>query len=185
MDDRRAACIQFRTLYATSFARRFEPTYSGPPRPLWFERQLRALSHTATLSDVRLTLDANAFEGSLTIQAGEKRPKISGTLATRVYELRTSEAGLPAMQRDRQWNKDGFAIGRLDLLDADLRLSANRLNIGRLAITDAGFVIALDDGCWKSPLPARRATAARSAADGASTRAWRHRKSRRLVQSRT
>jgi AsmA protein len=108
--------------------------------------QLRALSHTATLSDVRLTLDANAFEGSLTVQAGEKRPKISGTLATRVYELRTSEAGLPAMQRDRQWSKDGFAIGRLDLLDADLRLSATRLNIGRLAIADAGFVIALDDG---------------------------------------
>jgi AsmA protein len=123
----------------------------SPPVPGRLERfglsgQLRALSHTATLSDVKLTLDANTFAGSLTVQAGEKRPKISGTLATRVYELRTTETGLPVLQRDRQWNKDGFAIGRLDLIDVDLRLSASRLNIGRLALSDAGFVIALDDG---------------------------------------
>ena len=123
----------------------------SPPVPGRLERfglngQLRAFPNTATLSEVKLTLDSNVFEGSLTLQAGEKRPKISGTLATRAYDLRTREAGLPTLQRNRQWNRDGFAIGRLDLLDADLRLSASRLNIGGLAISDAGFVIALDDG---------------------------------------
>lgn len=124
---------------------------SQPPIPGRLSRvalsgQLRALPHSATLSDVKLTIDANSFDGSLTLHAGDKRPKISGTLATRIYDLPLGDAGLPVMRRERGWNKEGIAIGRLDLFDADLRLSATRLNLGRLALTDAGFVLALDDG---------------------------------------
>ncbi|MFN3890722.1 MAG: AsmA family protein [Beijerinckiaceae bacterium] len=108
--------------------------------------QLRALPQSAQLSDLRLSIDGNSFDGSLSLLAGEKRPKISGTLATRTYDLRTGDAGLPVMQRERQWSKDALAVGRLDLFDADLRVSAARLNLGRLTLSDAGFVVALEDG---------------------------------------
>jgi AsmA protein len=108
--------------------------------------QIRATPTIATMSDLRLSLDANAFEGSLTVLAGEKRPKISGTLATRSYELRGSETGLPTMRRDRQWSRETIAPGRLDLFDADLRLSAARVGIGRMTLTETGFVVSLDDG---------------------------------------
>lgn len=108
--------------------------------------KLRALPQSATLSDIKLAVDANAFEGSLTLLAGVKRPKVSGTLATRTYDLGSDHALLPVMQRDQQWSREGFAIGRLDLFDADLRLSAGRLNLGVATLTDVGFVVALDDG---------------------------------------
>ncbi len=108
--------------------------------------KLRALPQSATLSDIKLSVDANTFEGSLTLLAGAKRPKVSGTLATRTYDLGSDDALLPVLQRDLQWSRDGFAIGRLDLFDADLRLSAGRLNLGVATLTDAGFVVALDDG---------------------------------------
>lgn len=108
--------------------------------------KLRALPQSATLSDIKLSVDANTFEGSLTLLAGAKRPKVSGTLAARTYQLESMDAGLPVFQQDRQWNRDGFTIGRLDLFDADLRLSAGRLNLGVVALTDAGFLISLDDG---------------------------------------
>jgi AsmA protein len=108
--------------------------------------KLRVLPQSATLSDIKLAVDANTFEGSLTLLAGAKRPKVSGTLAARTYELVSSDVGLPAFQHDQQWSRDGFTIGRLDLFDADLRLSASRLNLGVIALTDAGFLISLDDG---------------------------------------
>jgi AsmA protein len=108
--------------------------------------QLRALPQSATLSDLRLTVDASTFEGSLTLLAGEKRPKVTGTLATRAFDLRTRESGLPVLRRDRQWSRDDFAIGRLDAFDADLRLSAAQLSLGRFMMSDVGLVVALDDG---------------------------------------
>lgn len=123
-----------------------QPAVPGRLSRFALSGQLRALPQSATLSDMRLTLDSSTFEGSLTLLQGEKRPKLSGTLATRAYELRTRDAGLPALRRDRQWSKDGIAIGRLDAFDADLRVSAAQLSVGRFTMSDVGLVVALDDG---------------------------------------
>lgn len=123
-----------------------QPAVPGRLSRFALSGQLRALPQNATLSDMRLTLDASTFDGSLTLLPGEKRPKISGTLATRAYDVRTNDTGLPVMRRERQWSRDGIAIGRLDALDADLRISAATLNIGRFALSDVGMVVALDEG---------------------------------------
>ena len=134
---------RFTSLLALFNAR---PPIPGPLARFAVSGRLRALPQSATLSEIKLSLDANTFEGSLTLLAGAKRPKVSGTLAVRTYELGGTDAGLPVFQRDRQWSREGFAIGRLDLFDADLRLSAGRLDLGVVALTDAGFLISLDDG---------------------------------------
>ncbi|MDP2358473.1 MAG: AsmA family protein [Beijerinckiaceae bacterium] len=123
-----------------------QPPLPGPLARFALSGKLRALPQSATLSEIKLSLDTNTFEGSLALLAGAKRPKVSGTLAARTYGLGAADAGLPAFQRDREWSRDGFAIGRLDLFDADLRLSAGRLDLGVVALTDAGFLISLDDG---------------------------------------
>lgn len=108
--------------------------------------QLRALPQSASLSDLKLALDGNTLDGSIAVLTSGKRPKITGTLAARTYDLPAEDAGLPVLSRERQWSREAIAIGRLDAFDADLRVSASRLNLGRLTLTDAGFVIALDDG---------------------------------------
>ena len=108
--------------------------------------QLRALPQSASLSDLRLAIDGNTLDGSIAVLTGGKRPKITGTLAARTYDMPAEDAGLPVLSRERQWSRDAIPIGRLDAFDADLRVSASRLNLGRLTLTDAGFVIALDDG---------------------------------------
>lgn len=123
-----------------------QPPVPGRLSRVALSGHLRALPQSARLSEVKLTIDANTFDGSLTLLTGEKRPKISGTLATRSYDLGAGDAGLPVMRRERRWNRDAIAIGQFDLFDADLRLSAARLNLGRLTLADAGFVLALDDG---------------------------------------
>ncbi|MBX9758150.1 MAG: AsmA family protein [Beijerinckiaceae bacterium] len=123
-----------------------QPAVPGRLSRFALSGQLRALPQSTTLSDLRLTLDASTFDGSLTLLQGEKRPKVSGTLATRAYDLRTSETGLPVLRRERQWSREGIAIGRLDAFDADLRISAASLNVGRFALSDVGMIVALDDG---------------------------------------
>jgi AsmA protein len=123
-----------------------QPPIPGRLARFGLSGRLRALPNSATLSDVKLSIDGNSFDGSLTLLAGDKRPKISGTLATRNYVLRTRESGLPPVRREQQWSKEGLTIGRLDLLDADLRISAAQASLGHLELKDAGFVIALEDG---------------------------------------
>ncbi len=109
--------------------------------------QIRALPQSATISDLRLTLDGSVFDGALSIRAGAARPMVSGTLATRAYEVRVGRSGAPVLRsRDRTWSREALSIGALDLFDADLRVSAARLTLGRAVVTDAGFLIAINDG---------------------------------------
>lgn len=123
-----------------------QPAIPGRLSRFALSGQVRALPQTATLSDLKLAIDSNTFDGSLTLLYGEKRPKVSGTLATRTYDLRPREAGLPVLRRHRQWSREAIHVGRLDMFDADLRLSAARVELGNLALTEAGFVISLDNG---------------------------------------
>jgi AsmA protein len=96
----------------------------------------------AALSALRLRLDGNDFEGALAIQAGDKRPLASGTLATNLLSLRPFLSTFPAMVgRDGQWSRDPFDLSVLGLVDLDLRVSAARVILPRFAIEDAAFSV--------------------------------------------
>lgn len=117
------------------------------PSRLGLTGQFRALPHSATLSEMRLSTDGGVFEGALALRTGGERPIVSGTLATRSFELKAVRtATSPIQRRNRQWSQTPLQLGSLDLVDADLRVSANRLIVGQTTVTDAGFLLAISNG---------------------------------------
>lgn len=109
--------------------------------------QLRALPQTMSLSDLKLTLDSNSFDGSLALRLGEARPVLSGTLASRSLEFAPHEVGVPHLRgHDRKWNRETLATPRFDLFDADMRLSAAKAQLGRVSLADAGVMMTISEG---------------------------------------
>jgi AsmA protein len=61
--------------------------------------------------------------------------------------LGNSALGLPVMRGpDRHWSREPVAPPRLDLFDADLRVSAGKMRLGQLALSDVGAVLSLNQG---------------------------------------
>jgi len=118
--------------------------------------QLRALPQTASLSDMKLAIDANSFDGSLSLRIDEGRPRLSGTLATRALEYSTRDLGLHALSgaqlrgQGKSWSKEPLGSPNLAAFDADLRISAAKALLGRFAMTEAGVLIKLADGALEA-----------------------------------
>lgn len=118
--------------------------------------QMRALPQTASLSDMKLALDANSFDGSLSLRIDEGRPKLSGTLAARSLEFSTRDLGLHSLNGTRHrgqgksWNREPLGSPNLAFFDADLRVSAAKARFGRFALTEAGVLIKLTDGALEA-----------------------------------
>jgi len=107
----------------------------------------RATVHSLALSNLKLSVDGNAFEGTLAIQAGDKRPSVSGTLASDMMMLAPIISELPELtQADGTWDKSRLSLASLDLADMDLRLSASKGRLGRASFDDLGASLLLNNG---------------------------------------
>jgi AsmA protein len=115
--------------------------------------QFRALPQTLSLADLKLALDQNAFEGSLTLRSGEARPRLSGTLAARALEMKGADLGLGGLvASDKGWSRERIAFPAFDAFDADLRISASRAHFGRFVLSDAGLLVKVEGGAFEAVL---------------------------------
>jgi AsmA protein len=120
--------------------------------------QLRALPQTALLSDLKLAIDGNAFDGSLSLRVNEDRHILSGTLATRALEFSSNDLGLQNLRaqytrgEQRGWSREPLGAPNLASFDADLRISAAKARLGRFMMSDAGVLLKLTDGALEAIL---------------------------------
>lgn len=145
-----SASERLRSLLAIIDARPFAPTRM---QRFALSGQIRALPQTMSLADVKLTLDQNPFEGSLTLRTGDERPRLSGTLAARTLDLSSADLGWNALfGADGGWSRERLPAAALNGFDADLRISAARASFGRFVMSDAGLLIKIDAGALDAVL---------------------------------
>lgn len=119
----------------------------GPLRDARLTAEGKIDQNSMALTDLHISLDGNAFEGSLAMHNDEGRVAWSGTLATDLFALSPFVSDLaPAVTPDSQWNRVPIDAANLDFGDLDLRLSASRAHFGRMLLENAGFSIMLTNG---------------------------------------
>lgn len=129
-----ASLRQFAELTGHTFPRH------GRFADLTFKCDANFLANTAALSNLRLQMDGNDYEGTLAIQTGEVKSLVSGTLATNYLDLAPFFAGLPEpLTEDRQWNPAPIDTTDLGFADLDLRVSATRLRLAQMELRDAAL----------------------------------------------
>jgi AsmA protein len=99
------------------------------------------------LTNAKIGLDGNAFNGSLAMHASGGRMAISGTLATDLLNLDAIAADVPPMRGgDGQWSGDVVDLGNLARDELDLRISADRVRLGAVQAEDAAMSVLLKGG---------------------------------------
>lgn len=107
----------------------------------------RASFSALALSNLKLNLDGNAFEGTLAVQAKPERALITGTLASDQIILAPIVSDLPALNnQDGAWSEETLPLGALDFADMDLRFSAAKARLGRALFEDVGAALLLSNG---------------------------------------
>jgi AsmA protein len=97
-------------------------------------------TNTAALSNLRLRLDGNEYEGTLAIQNGDAKPLVSGTVATNYLDLAPFLVGLPdPLLEGQRWNPAPLDTTDLGFADLDLRVSATRLRLAQMEVRDAAL----------------------------------------------
>lgn len=100
-----------------------------------------------SLPGVALTLDDTSYEGTINLRAEERRPVLSGTLATKLLVADSWTATLPAWRGgDGTWSRDAFDWSDELGADLDLRVSAARVRFGALQFDDTAFSVLLRSG---------------------------------------
>jgi AsmA protein len=91
-------------------------------------------------SDLNLRLAGSDFEGSLSIETGDTRPLLSGTLATDLFTLDPFFVHFePIFGEDGQWTRAPLDFQLLAQADLDLRISAARARLARFEMQDAAL----------------------------------------------
>jgi AsmA protein len=135
----------------------FSPAIPGDLPKAAVSGTLKMTQQSLAISDVSLALDKNNFRGSLAVRFDGKRPLLSATLASPslVY---TAEQGVTLpLRNDRQWSREPLSLSALGLVDMDLRLSAQKAQLGRLALSSAGMAILVTEGKLDMSLGAAQA----------------------------
>ena len=119
----------------------------GPLTNVSLSGDARASLRSLALSGLRMSIDGNAFEGALSVQATNYRPRISGTLASDLLVLAPMMTDLPSLNgSEGQWSRDPLSLASLDFADIDIRFSSTRMRIGRAIFDDAGCSLQLSNG---------------------------------------
>ncbi len=107
----------------------------------------RATLRSIQLSDLQFKLDDGAYEGAVIMSAYQGRPALMGTLATKSLQIEPLLAQIPSL-RDNGGRWSGAPLPRPDLAraDVDLRISANRAQLGRTEFRDVGFSVLVAGG---------------------------------------
>jgi AsmA protein len=121
--------------------------FPGPFGDAEFSAQATLGPREATLRDLRVLVDGNAFEGELTLRQEEGRPYVSASMRSDFLALKPLVAdALPAAGPDGQWSQKPIDPPDLSGADFDLEISARHARLGRLALDDATITAALRDG---------------------------------------
>jgi AsmA protein len=100
-----------------------------------------------SLSNLRLSLDRNEFEGALALRNDGPRPSLSGTLAASQLVLDPLIAEItPAVTAEGQWTQEPFELRDLSKIDVDLRVSAARSRLRRIQFDDAALSLLMKAG---------------------------------------
>jgi AsmA protein len=109
--------------------------------------QTTANAQMLTLSELRLTLMDQNFEGALAITPNSDRPSVSGTLATDELKLDPILANAPALiDSHGDWSAAPFDFAPLRAFDFDLRVSAARIRWRAHPLTDAAIELMNGNG---------------------------------------
>lgn len=101
---------------------------------------LRSTHKSVAISDLRLGLDTNVYEGALALDTDRPRAMLSGTLAAGALDLAPFTAQWPDLiEPSGEWKRIRLPVLPPSLFDVDLRLSAGRAKIGRTQLRDAAF----------------------------------------------
>lgn len=100
-----------------------------------------------SLPGLALTLDDTSYEGSLNLRVEDRRPVLSGTLATKLLVADSWSAALPSWRGgDGAWSREVFDWSEERGADLDLRVSAARIRAGALQFDETAFSILLRAG---------------------------------------
>ena len=115
--------------------------------PLSLSADARVSQRSIQLSELQFKLDETIYEGAVILSSHRGRPALMGTLATRFLQIDPLIAGIPApRQSDGRWSTAALPKPDLSRADVDLRISANRANLGRLQARDLGFSMLVASG---------------------------------------
>jgi AsmA protein len=112
---------------------------------------INLLGETAVVSDLRMTLDGNRAEGSMKVDIEKERIGLQGTLAFETLDLNRYRSPDEPEQTVRSGTPDDPMTTPLDLSDlhktvADIRISAQRIMIGDLRLSDTAGTVTVRDG---------------------------------------
>ncbi|MEA2760271.1 MAG: AsmA protein [Methylobacteriaceae bacterium] len=100
-----------------------------------------------SLSNLRLSLDRNEFEGALALRNDGPRPSLAGTLAASQLNLDPIVAEItPVITPDGRWTEAPFELRDLSRIDMDLRVSAARTRLRRVQFDDAALSLLMKAG---------------------------------------
>ena len=100
-----------------------------------------------SLSNLRLSLDRNEFEGTLALRNDGPRPSLAGTLAATQLALDPIVAEMtPVVTSEGQWTQEPFELRDLSKIDVDLRVSAARTRLRRVQFDDAALSLLMKAG---------------------------------------
>ncbi|MDF2117129.1 AsmA family protein [Roseiarcaceae bacterium H3SJ34-1] len=136
---------------------RFNPAIPGELAKAAVSGTLKMTQQSLAISDVNLALDKNNFRGSLALRFDGKRPLLSATLASPSLAYTAEQGVTLPLRNDRQWSREPLPLSALALVDMDLRLSAQKAQLGRLALSSAGMAILVTDGKLDMSLGAAQA----------------------------
>lgn len=107
-----------------------------------------ATSRGVQLADATLQFGPNILKGTMAYaQSAGERPLISGTLATDSIELNAIAGAFDAVQdASGGWSADRFDTGSLLTADLDLRISAGRARVMKVALAGAALSATLRNG---------------------------------------
>jgi AsmA protein len=102
---------------------------------------------SAALTNLRMSLDGNDYEGDLAIEDNAGLPRLSGTLASDLLDLTPFLAGMPEPSDDAAlWNHHALDLSDLSFADLDLRISASRLRLYDIEVDDAALSLVTKPG---------------------------------------
>lgn len=109
--------------------------------------EARTTANSLSLSGLHMSLDGNSFDGALMYSTERGVPALSGTLATDLLHISSLPQELPQGLATPSAPDDmSDRSPRPRALDADLRVSATRVRLGRIQAKDVGFSLQINQG---------------------------------------
>ncbi len=123
------------------------PPTRGGFGPFKLKAQAALTSTALALSGLSVDLDGNRAEGGLTLKSEAGRPILQATLASESADFTPYSGGFAVTGEDgRDWSREYIDVDALAGFDLDLRLSAQRVLIGKVELARAAVAAALKGG---------------------------------------